>query len=90
MERTTLLLDDGERTRPPCWRVTRGASGRSGEVVALIFPLLFEAMGQWTSQGRVMVKAIFWLQCELCFNFGSCCAQFLNCLSYIGTLIYIR
>jgi hypothetical protein len=69
MERTTLLLDDGEGTRPPRWTVTRGASERSGEVVALIFPLLTEAMGQWTSQGRVIVKANFWARCELCFEF---------------------
>ncbi len=32
-------------------------------------PFLFEAMGQWTSQGRVVVKAIFWVRCELCFEF---------------------
>jgi hypothetical protein len=41
-----LLLDNGRGTRPPRWMATRGASGRSGEVVVLIFPLLFEAMGQ--------------------------------------------
>ncbi len=69
MERTTLLHNDGGGTRPLHWRATREALGRSGEVVGLIFPLLFEAMGQWTSQGRVMVKAIFWAQCELCFEF---------------------
>jgi hypothetical protein len=64
-----LLLDDGEGTRPLRQRATRGASERSGEVVALIFPLLFEAMGQLTSRWRVMVKAIFWVRCELCFEF---------------------
>ncbi len=53
------LLEDGGGTRPPRRMATRGASGRSGEEVALIFPLLFKAMGQLTSQGRVMVKAIF-------------------------------
>ncbi len=80
IERTTLLLDNGEGTRPPRQRATRGVSERSGEVVALIFPLLFKSMGQWTSQGRVMVKAILGRDVSCVLNFGSCCAQFLNCL----------
>ncbi len=53
--------------------VSEGNKRGVGEVwgvVALISLLLFEAMGQWTSQGRVMVKAIFGRNVSCVLNHG--------------------